>query len=722
MAHGQVQRNYLNSGFEEPPLTATPVATGCYVQVDEGTVPGWTTTHPSQAGSGSCASPPVSTGRLIELWRTNFQGVIARSGANFAELNAEASSRLYQNVCLVNGDVINWRFSHRGRGSATVRDVMDYNIGASQPIVRVGTTNNGAFNTPIVSQGTANAPVAGGNGWVDYSGSYTYTGATGVTSLGFESISTGGGGNTVGNFLDNIQIELKPFVEFVQAASSTPESSSSNRPTLRIAGTVFTPFTVTVQISGGTATLGTDYTTPGNSTTLTVNIPTGQYDGVSAGSLFALPLTITQDALVESNETIQFSIVPPTGAAPPYSFNSNAVCGGAPQTTWNYTIVDDDSSLAITKNAAAPVAVAGQPTQFDVAYTITVNNPTLTANSYQLSDTPGLDPDVTIISASYRLNGGAAVALAGAGPWVMPPAFRALPAGATDSYVVTVRVTINRGGSVANDSCTNPGSTGNGLYNAVIATQQAAGSPTFTANGCTNTPTPVWVTLRKSLPSRAVPTDQIAVRVRSAGTVVATATTSGTAEPASATTGVIVIPPGNTLQLEEAVKANGTGADASLTNYRPLITCTNALAGSSTTLPTGAGSPGPNRQEWPAFATNSGDDIDCLITNNRLTANLSLTKTNTPGLNGEVDQGNDTVAAGTNTTYTIRVTNNGPDPVTGAIVRDTPGAGLTCSTVTITGPGAPTGPFTMAQLAAGITLGTLNANETAIVSVTCAVA
>ncbi|MBC7990940.1 MAG: hypothetical protein H7Y19_15360, partial [Luteimonas sp.] len=320
-AYAQVQRSFLNPGFETPALTAANIANGCYRQLDEALVPGWATTHPSQAGSGDCTSPGASSGRLIELWRTNFQGVVAREASNFAEVNAEASSRMFQNVCLINGEQISWRFSHRGRGSATVRDVLDYSVGASLPIVRVGTTNNGAFDAPIVSQGSVNAPVAGGGGWVDYNGTFSHAGVTGTTSLGFESISTGGGSNTVGNFLDNIQIQLRPFVEFIQPSSSTPEGASNNLPTLRVNGTVFSAFDVTVLITGDTATLGSDYAASG--TTLTVTIPAGTYDGSSAASLFALPITITQDLLVEGNETIQLQLQPSATSPAPYLLNSS---------------------------------------------------------------------------------------------------------------------------------------------------------------------------------------------------------------------------------------------------------------------------------------------------------------------------------------------------------------------------------------------------------------
>lgn len=668
-AAAQVQRSFLNPSFEVPALVASNPANGCYRQLDESQVPGWTTTHPSQAGSGDCTSPGASTGRLLELWRTNFQGVPARDANNYSELNAEASSRIYQNVCLINGEQIAWRFSHRGRGSATVPDVMDFNVGASQPIVRVGTTSNGVFNAVVVSQGTSTPPAAGGNGWIDYNGMFAYGGSTGTTSLGFESISTGSGSNTVGNFLDNIQIQLRPFVEFTQPSSSTPESASSNLPTLRVNGTVFAAFNVTVLVTGGTAVLGTDYATPGNSSTITVNIPAGVYDGMSAASLFALPIAVTQDALIENNETILLQIQAPTGSPAPFLLNSGTNCGDAAQTTWTYTIVDDDANISLVKNAAVPVAVAGQPTQFDVAYTIVVNNPApaVSAN-YSLSDTPGLDSDASIVSANYTLNGGAASALAGGGPWTLQPQWRALAAGASDTYVVTVRININRGGSAANDTCAAPSVAGSGLHNSATAVLQGAPDNTaFNANACRNTPTPVWVTLRKQLTGRAIATDQAQVKLLSGGTQIAVATTAGSAAPASASTGLVVLPTGNTMQFAESVKENGTGADQLPANYHAVLACTNATAGSTTGLPSGAGTASGTRQLWTEFTPAAGDDLDCLITNSPASADLSITKTNNAS----------SLVSGAQTTYDIVASNNGPDAVSNAVLRDPAPTGLT---------------------------------------------
>ncbi len=104
---------------------------------------------------------------------------------------------------------------------------------------------------------------------------------------------------------------------------------------------------------------------------------------------------------------------------------------------------------------------------------------------------------------------------------------------------------------------------------------------------------------------------------------------------------------------------------------------------------------------------------------------LVITKTNTHGVNGEIDQTNDTVTSGTMTTYTLVVTNNGPDAVTGAIVTDVPGSGLTCpasNAVNISGDGVPPGSFTIADLTgSGIVLGNLGNGQNTVLNFSCQV-
>jgi uncharacterized repeat protein (TIGR01451 family) len=147
---------------------------------------------------------------------------------------------------------------------------------------------------------------------------------------------------------------------------------------------------------------------------------------------------------------------------------------------------------------------------------------------------------------------------------------------------------------------------------------------------------------------------------------------------------------------------------------------TNQLAATINITPKIAAMPGPipNTATIPA---GSGGDID--NTNNSSTtsttlalpqADLTITKTNTPG-SGPSDQPADTVVSGATTNYTIVVTNNGPASASGAVIQDAPGTGVTCpapTPVTCTSPtvgACPAGPLTVANLTAGVALGTLPA-------------
>ena len=73
-------------------------------------------------------------------------------------------------------------------------------------------------------------------------------------------------------------------------------------------------------------------------------------------------------------------------------------------------------------------------------------------------------------------------------------------------------------------------------------------------------------------------------------------------------------------------------------------------------------------------------------------ADVSLTKTNTPGLNFEVDLDDDTVAAGTTTQYAIVVQNRGPDNADGTVLTDPAVPGLSCVSATCTAIGDATCP------------------------------
>lgn len=151
------QRAIANPSIEQPTIPNND-----YDQLNANLVPGWETTHPVRPN-----------GRLIEIWSTGFNGVNTAPGAGrqFAELNADAFSMIYQTICMTNGESFNYSFLHRGRQSSFVRDRAQFRIGIpgglpvgsvpadsySYPIINVATTNNGQIDPPTGS-GTINSP------------------------------------------------------------------------------------------------------------------------------------------------------------------------------------------------------------------------------------------------------------------------------------------------------------------------------------------------------------------------------------------------------------------------------------------------------------------------------------------------------------------------------------------------------------------------------------
>ncbi len=118
---------------------------------------------------------------------------------------------------------------------------------------------------------------------------------------------------------------------------------------------------------------------------------------------------------------------------------------------------------------------------------------------------------------------------------------------------------------------------------------------------------------------------------------------------------------------------------------------------------------------------------DLPLCNFTASADIRLTKTNTPGVNGDVDQAADTVTSGATTTYTIAVHNDGPGAANGAVVTDPATASLTCTTATCTATGgascpAQTGAALVTALqGAGATVPTLPVGGTATFTLTCQV-
>ncbi|MCD8434203.1 hypothetical protein LNJ03_02665, partial [Tenacibaculum dicentrarchi] len=98
----------INGGFEKPIR-----AVSTYNFIKENQVAGWETT---------------ASDNEIEIWNGPLENVNAIEGNQFAELNANEESTLFQKLCLSPGTKIKWSVKHRGRRGV---DVAEVRIGAS---------------------------------------------------------------------------------------------------------------------------------------------------------------------------------------------------------------------------------------------------------------------------------------------------------------------------------------------------------------------------------------------------------------------------------------------------------------------------------------------------------------------------------------------------------------------------------------------------------------
>ncbi|MEU8324160.1 hypothetical protein AB0C33_37860 [Nonomuraea sp. NPDC048881] len=171
----------INGSFEAPVVSNYEIRPDASHN-DPRAVPGWRTT--------------ASDGR-IELWRTGFQNVPADDGQQFAELNANMVSTLYQDVPTTPGTKLYWKLSHRGRQGA---DTMALQIGPP--------------NAPVEQ-----ARMTDGNtAWGHYTGEYVVPPGQSTTRFAFKSISAAGGNPAIGNFLDGIVFGTAPCVVLTKAA------------------------------------------------------------------------------------------------------------------------------------------------------------------------------------------------------------------------------------------------------------------------------------------------------------------------------------------------------------------------------------------------------------------------------------------------------------------------------------------------------------------------
>ncbi|MDC8014618.1 DUF6923 family protein [Tahibacter soli] len=383
-------RTIGNASFELP-----GVAASSFAQISETLVPGWSTTEPVAVPTTGAS---FVNGGDVEMWGNGFGGVLADNGLRFVELNAYSNGALSPYpLCVYPGETFQWRVSHRARGAAAQVDVARLRIAGQDIATFSDGTIQAGTHTCAPAPGytcTAQAGSPTTAGWGRWEGSWTNAAPT-PTAMTFEFAAISASGPGAGNFIDNVSITgLTAAVELSGDASGSETIPTANLPTLLVNGPVTVAQTIQLDITGGTAMRGVDYTTTPATGPITITIPVGTYDGTAATSISLAPyIQVTSDFAIEGDETIALGVGNPSGGL---SIAGASGCRAGVATA-TYTILDlVQPQITVTKTAAPTPFQTGQP----ASYAITIENTgnATTVGNITLADT--LPAGITLASAS----------------------------------------------------------------------------------------------------------------------------------------------------------------------------------------------------------------------------------------------------------------------------------------------------------------------------------
>lgn len=129
----------------------------------------------------------TATDGIIEIWESGFLGVESQSGNFHAEINANLTAQIFQEFAVEVGDIVDYSIWHRGRSGVDVSNIL------------IGPAGNQVVQQQIAT---------GNQAWANYSGTYIVPDGVTMLRLGFESVSTSSGNQSVGNFIDNLQVQI----------------------------------------------------------------------------------------------------------------------------------------------------------------------------------------------------------------------------------------------------------------------------------------------------------------------------------------------------------------------------------------------------------------------------------------------------------------------------------------------------------------------------------
>lgn len=420
----------VNGSFEEPAISGKHQMLPDASVGGARSVQGWRTT---------------ASDHVIELWHDR-SGVPAADGMQFAELNANESSALYQDLETTPGSTLYWSLHHRGRSG---EDTMS---------VKIGSPDRKPNKTWNLTDGAA--------AWRQHTGEYKVPRGQKITRFAFEAGATAGGDPTVGNFLDNIVFGTAPCLVVTKTAEPQSGAAVGDIITYTVnlanhggvpaenlvlhdtvpAGTSYVPGSMKVTDGPGPSSGGTGWY---DSKTRRLTLPLGH--GASAAQGGTLPCT----ANLPDGITAQFQVrLEPDGA-------DRTLTGRASATYDNTRASDTDKHLSSTSNTAMATTAPAAAAELTVSITADRTNAAIGENAtFHLVVSNVGRTDASGVTVALPLPEGLQVLSAtGAGPhdpetghWDIGdvPAGGAvdlyLRATATASGALPVTATISRGG------------------------------------------------------------------------------------------------------------------------------------------------------------------------------------------------------------------------------------------------------------------------------------
>ncbi|HDR4909506.1 TPA: DUF11 domain-containing protein, partial [Bacillus cereus] len=201
----------INGSFEEPTARmpgdkGSPGSEHAWQYFLESEVPGWKTS---------------ASDKFIQIMKNEFiyngMQINPPNGNQYAELNAEQVSALYQDVKTIPGQTIYWRLAHKGL------------LGVDTMSVQIGSTNIPIKDLPVIQEVST-----GNTEWKYYSGTYTVPADQTTTRFAFNSVNAAGGNQRYGNLLDDIFLGTEPCVSATKSVDKEGQVKAGDELTYKV--------------------------------------------------------------------------------------------------------------------------------------------------------------------------------------------------------------------------------------------------------------------------------------------------------------------------------------------------------------------------------------------------------------------------------------------------------------------------------------------------------